>query len=115
MILCQVYRDKDRAVRGFKVSGHALFEDVGKDIVCAAVAALSQTAVIGLEEYIGMNPRVTIQSGLLECHLSGAYDGVGLAQAQAVLETMVLGLHNIAESYPQNVRVEELDLGSKQE
>jgi len=108
MVLCQVFRDEYGAVRGFRVSGHALFDDVGKDIVCAAVAALAQTAVIGLEEYIGLTPRVRLEAGLLECHLSGSYEGLGLAKAQAVLETMILGLEGIAESHPENVRVEEI-------
>ncbi len=109
MILCQVFRDSDHAVVGYRVSGHALFEDVGKDIVCAAVAALAQTTVIGLEEYLGLSPEVSIESGYLDCRLTGDYQGAVRGQAQAIMETMILGLESIAASYPENVRVEDAD------
>lgn len=46
MIEVKVYNN------GFTITGHAGYDVMGKDIVCAAVSALSQTCVISLESTI---------------------------------------------------------------
>lgn len=43
MILIQMYDN------GFIIEGHAGYAEPGKDIVCAAVSALSQTCVMSIE------------------------------------------------------------------
>ena len=49
MIEVKVYNN------GFTITGHAGYDVMGKDIVCAAVSALSQTCVISLEILIGQS------------------------------------------------------------
>ena len=40
MIQAVFYMYSDKTYRGFSVSGHAGYENAGKDIICASVSAL---------------------------------------------------------------------------
>lgn len=44
MILIQMYNN------GFIIDGHAGYAEPGKDIVCAAVSAISQTCIMSIED-----------------------------------------------------------------
>lgn len=106
MIRISLERDKKGRILGFRVRGHAGQGTYGKDIVCAAVSALTQAAIIGLEEYLGLEPKVVIEAGLLECRLQERPAALA-AQVDAILETMVLGLAGVAAEYPDCVCISE--------
>lgn len=95
-------RRADR-VTGFGVRGHAGLAPRGKDIVCAAVSALTQAAVAGLEDHLGLHPRVHMERGWLECQLAPGDEND--PRGQAILATMVLGLQGVAQGQPGRVRV----------
>jgi hypothetical protein len=84
------------------VTGHAGFAQAGKDIVCAAVSALVQTAANGVSTYCGAVATVRDDPG-------GDYTldvpNGGGARAQAVLETTIAGLRAIARSHPEHMSV----------
>jgi uncharacterized protein YsxB (DUF464 family) len=84
------------------VTGHAGFAQAGKDIVCAAVSALVQTAANGVSAYCGAVVNVLDEP-------DGDYildiPGGGGVRAQAVLETTVAGLRAIARSHPGHVGI----------
>jgi Predicted ribosomal protein len=103
MIRIDIFRDAAGAIAGFAVNGHAGTAPYGQDIVCAAVAALTQTAVLGLERYLGRDFDLDIGSGKLILKLKGASDDL----AGAILETMLLGLAEIAKQSPQSVHITE--------
>ena len=48
-----LFRSRSHAI-GFEAEGHTGYAEEGSDIVCAAVSALTQGAVIGLKEVIGL-------------------------------------------------------------
>lgn len=103
MIKIELYRDASKALTGFCVKGHANTAPHGEDIVCAAVSALTQTAVLGLGQHLARRVAFSVKSGLLECHLEDAPD----ACSAAILETMLLGLYEIAKINPNSVRILE--------
>ncbi|HHW54258.1 MAG: ribosomal-processing cysteine protease Prp [bacterium] len=106
MINIAIERDKGGRIVAFRVRGHAGYATYGKDIVCAAVSALTQAAIIGLEEYLALEPTVVIEPGLLECTLKERPEGLA-AQVDAILETMLLGLGGVAAEYPDCVCIIE--------
>ncbi|NLP18228.1 MAG: ribosomal-processing cysteine protease Prp [Firmicutes bacterium] len=110
MINVFITRGSGGKIEGFQVQGHAGCGYRGTDIVCAGVSVLTQVAVIGLEEYLGLQAKVFIESGLLKCCLP-ARPAEQEAQIDAILETMVLGLNGIAAEYPDRVCIveEEVD------
>lgn len=106
MVTVTVWRDTAGRIHGFRSEGHAGYADAGEDIVCAAVSALTQSAVLGLAQHLRMRLDVEQRPGWLQCILCDDVD-TRSAGGAAVLETMVLGLENIAQQYPQQLRVRE--------
>lgn len=106
MIEVRIQRRPGAGITGFSVQGHAEMGPKGQDIVCAGVSALTQAAVLGLEEHLGMTPQVTVRAGHLTCRLGEP--GGKAREAEAILATMVLGLKAMAEHYPDRIRLEEV-------
>jgi len=102
LIRIVIYQAKNGLVEGFEVSGHSGFGPYGSDIVCAGVSALTQTAIKSLKQLAGASPDLKIKEGFMACHLP---EGGGGSQAQLLVEAMVLGLKDIAESYPGNIAI----------
>ncbi|MBI2265641.1 MAG: ribosomal-processing cysteine protease Prp [Armatimonadetes bacterium] len=100
MISVRIARDSRGAIVGFEATGHAMEGPHGRDIVCASVSALLQSAVWGLEEHLDLRLRLETDQGRLSCRLSPGRDQARGKEAAAILETMVLGLSRIEEQYP---------------
>lgn len=94
---------KSTDITGFSVSGHAETAPHGQDIVCAGISALTQSAVIGLERHLGRSMKLKVNKGRLDMALIEPPD----ALTGAILETMLLGLVEIANLYPQSVLITE--------
>lgn len=94
-------------IAGFEVHGHSGYADEGSDIVCSAISALTQTAVIGLQELLKLTPALEIESGEMTCILPADMDEATSRQAHLILETMALGIRSIAESYGDYIKIKE--------
>lgn len=94
----------DDELCGVSARGHAGFNP-GNDIVCSAASALMQTLYAGLE-----------MQCYAQCFLStgdGMYDidcaiGENKSEVKALFDSIVFGLHLIAEQYPENVKIERV-------
>lgn len=111
MIKITITRDQSGNIVRFYVKGHAGIAPRGQDIVCAGVSSLTQAALLGLKVHLNRDFQWKVAQGDVEMELAGQPD----ALTNAVLETMVLGLLEIAKSYPKNIRMIEakLDLGGE--
>lgn len=113
MINIYVWRDRSGEISRFRVEGHAGYAEHGSDIVCSAVSALVQTAVLGLMEVAGVEVKVHQTSGLLDCRIvpsslrANADDNLAAVKQSAILETMMIGLSQIAGDYHEYVRIVE--------
>jgi uncharacterized protein YsxB (DUF464 family) len=103
MIKIKIVRNSDQNIVEFGVTGHANMGPHGQDIVCAGVSALTQTAVLGLDRHLGTKIHLDIASGNLKMSLLDNPDPL----TNAVLETMLIGLAEIAKINPQSVRISE--------
>ncbi len=103
MITIKIERNEKQAVTGFNVEGHAQTAPHGQDIVCAGVSALIQTSVFGLERYLKREITLQQTAANFAVRLVDAPDD----RTQAILETMLLGLTEIAKLNPRNVRILE--------
>jgi len=103
MIKIRIFRNTAGEITGFSVDGHANTAPYGKDIVCAGVATLAQTAVLGLERYLKREITLDIADGKLLLELTADPD----ALTGAILETMLIGLKEIANISPNSVRIVE--------
>ncbi|NLI69804.1 MAG: ribosomal-processing cysteine protease Prp [Firmicutes bacterium] len=107
MIKVTFRRDSRGHIKEFTVEGHAVFAPAGEDIVCAAVSALAQAAILGIEEVVGVKPSVKKADGYLECRLPGGLATAQLHDVGLLLETMALGLRETAEAYPRHVKISD--------
>ncbi len=109
MIRVQASRRDGDIVR-ITASGHAGYDEAGRDIVCAGVTAIMTTVYAALTDLLSVRPEASFVEGRLEidlgavCGRLAAKDGNEIsaptwAQAQLLMETCLLGLRQLAGSY----------------
>ena len=98
MIKATIYKTDRHEYAGFDISGHAEYSESGSDIVCAAVSALAQSALLGLLDYDAQHVQYDVGEGSLSVHVMK--DGVA---PQAILRAMELGLTEISKQYSEYV------------
>ncbi len=93
------------SITGFEAKGHAGYADHGEDIVCAAVSALTQTAYLGLAEYVSPDTKVSQKDGALRVDLPKELDPAGRERAELILGTMLSGLRSVQENYSDYLKI----------
>ena len=81
-------------------SGHAGYDEPGKDIVCAAISTLSQVFVASVEELTAAKIKTAQTGGYMEIVIEESTE-----RAQVLLDSFLLGCRMIADEYPEYVRV----------
>lgn len=109
MITVTLVRNRQGHITRFTVSGHAFYDDPGKDIVCAGVSAVATGTVNAIEKLTGLAPdaEVSDKDGLLKVATPNSADEARNAQVQLLLEGMVVSLESIAESYGKYVKIKQ--------
>ena len=90
------YMYPDKTYRGFSVSGHAGYENAGRDIICASVSALvinTVNAVDALTENVCVCEQDS--SGSIKFKFSSSSD----EQGQLLIRALDMGLSNIEKEY----------------
>ena len=95
---------------GFEVTGHTGYAEEGSDIVCSAVSALTQTAVLGLTEVLKLPTAFEVKEARIYCMLDADLSGHAKREAQILLETMRLGLRSIADTYTTYLKLSEKEV-----
>ena len=84
-----------------QILGHAMYDDYGKDIVCAGVSSVVTTSVNAIlklrEDSIFFEEGSTLTISVLK------EDEI----TNALLENMIDLLSELAESYPKNIKIKE--------
>jgi len=107
MIRAVIDRASSGDIMGFEVYGHSGYAEAGKDIVCAAVSAIVQTAILGLMDVVGVEVIYDQKPGEARCRLPEGLSEILREKANIVLETMLYGLKSIQEGYGPYIKVEE--------
>jgi uncharacterized protein YsxB (DUF464 family) len=110
MISFSIKRDHNNRINGFTCSGHAGYAEKGTDIVCAAVSALTQSAILALERLIGIKLRLKVDSktGFLDCSWENLPQKTG--QSELIIKMIALGLAEIQKQYPDHLNVDEVEV-----
>ena len=97
MITARIFRNNQKKVTGFEISGHAGYAEEGSDIICAAVSAIAYTAIGYFDEKKigGKVPQYSIEDGYLKSEI----DANSPDPAYAVMEAAFIGLKQIEYSY----------------
>ncbi|MGF7047199.1 uncharacterized protein YsxB (DUF464 family) [Paenibacillus sp. DS2015] len=110
MIIVRIFRNSYGAIQSFKVKGHAGYAKAGEDIVCAGVSVVTVGTVNSIESLTGILLEATMHDGFLSGVLPHIEDESTASKVQLLLESMVLMLNDIAESYGEYIQIEEVIL-----
>ncbi len=91
---------KDDFIKSFKVTGHANYDDYGKDIVCAAVSSIVITSINMVLKLYENSVKVIDKSGRIEVDV--------LKQSEVinkVFVNMVDMLKELENDYNENIKI----------
>lgn len=101
-----IFNRKNGKIIRFVISGHTGKDEFGKDVLCAAISSVSQSALVGITEILKLEPKVLkISEGYLEFELQNQdYDN---QSSQLLLETCLKSLKEIVKNEKKFVKLEE--------
>ena len=109
MINVKVHVDPFGGYRLIEISGHAGYDEYGKDIVCAAVSALAQTMALGLEKVVGIKAKIKKKDGYFLLKIPKDLSAEKADKVNIIMETFILGIEDISKSYPSNIQVDVIE------
>ena len=89
------------------ITGHAHYAPHGKDIVCAAISALTQTFIGTIEKLTDEQIKYDISSGRADIYIENPGEA-----AKLLIGSFLIGCKMIADEYPKYVRIEEINQGN---
>lgn len=104
MVKVKIYYNQQNQIVACKITGHAGAGEKGHDIVCAGVSALTQAALLGLAKHLKVELVHEVKDGFLSFKLQGQANEL----TEAILQTMTIGLSEIAKTYNKNVQIEQI-------
>lgn len=109
MITINIHRHSDGTVAEYKMDGHAEYDEPGKDIVCAGVSAIAVGAYNAINSLLGLQPEYVMHKGLMHVKLDGLPipSAKVQEQLQLILESMIIMLKTIEQSYGEYVTITE--------
>ena len=94
-------------VIALQVEGHAGLNKKGEDIVCSAVSALAQTAVLSVSMLAGIEPDLRKRDGYIKMAVdTTSLDEHAVETIRVILGSFVIGIVEIVKAYPRQVRIE---------
>lgn len=96
-----------RTVQEVSISGHAHYDDYGKDIVCAAVSSVSINIINAAEALLNIPLETEERDGTILCRVPELREAKKNEHVQLLMETLVYSLKSIAEEYPSFVLIRE--------
>ncbi len=95
MITIDILRNGDDFIR-VTTSGHALFDESGRDVVCAGVSVLVINTINSMERFTSCNIEVTSNQdkGFIDCIINNPDN-----ESNLLMKSMILGLEEIQKSY----------------
>lgn len=96
MILVKVEKDK------IEIKGHADYEDLGKDIVCASVSSIVTTTINGI---------ISIDEDSIEYSEKEGFISIKLLKDKDVVNKLIFNmidlLKQLESQYPKNIKIKE--------
>ena len=90
----------NRQLKGFEISGHAMYAPSGSDVVCAAVSSAAYMAANTVTEIIGAKAKAVAVDGAMHFEVCEECD-----KCLAVLKGFELHMTELSKQYPQNIKV----------
>ncbi len=103
--MIKVKIEKEKSIQRIVIKGHAMYDEMGKDIVCAGVSAIITTTINGI---------LKINSSLISYQVESGYIEIKVCQESEIvnilLENMIDLLIELRKKYKKNIKIEEVAL-----
>lgn len=99
-----VFLKEDEKFKQLTVSGHANTAEYGKDLVCAAVSAITIGGLNAIAEHFG-SPGVSYLANVQEGYVDVVIKDLTVEKIQVILETLLIQLKSIEETYFDYIKV----------
>ena len=86
---------------GIEISGHANYAEIGKDIVCAGMTALTQALIWSLKNLTRDEIECEISPGRADIHYRNLSE-----EGKLLVDSFFIGVCLIADEFPDHVRIE---------
>lgn len=100
-MICVEFSGNSDNITGFEVSGHAGYDEYGRDIVCAAVSALATNTANSIEQFTedDMTVDVDEKTGLLRLTMTSTISD----SSKLLLKSFKLGIESIEQTYGSEI------------
>jgi uncharacterized protein YsxB (DUF464 family) len=97
-------------ILSFVVEGHAEYDVPGKDLVCAAVSAVSVGTINSIVSLTGVIPIHEMERGLVDVTIPESAREIPETwnQVQLIIESMVVMLQTIEQTYGDYITIETI-------
>lgn len=85
---------------GITVDGHAGYAESGKDIVCAAVSAITQTLVVSLDSFTNDRITHTEHDGYIKIDYKDLSE-----RGKLLVDSFFIGICGVANAYPEYLAI----------
>lgn len=103
MIKVNIHENDDGQIVAFNMTGHADFDEYGKDIVCAGASAVVFGNVNAIISMTDADPDIDLEDdgGYLDVRIKNPDD----EKLQTILGAMIVSLKTIEEEYNEYIRI----------
>ncbi|GGG27530.1 hypothetical protein GCM10007425_22600 [Lysinibacillus alkalisoli] len=107
MIQVTIFHDENRHVHAFEMSGHAEYDESGKDLVCAGASAIGFGAVNAIYALLQLKPEIEQagEGGYLKVTLPTDIDEKMDEKLQLIVQVMTAQFYTMVESYGQYIKI----------
>ena len=105
MITITVLRNEKNEICSYKLEGHAGYAEKGYDIVCSAVSAVANLALISFDE-LDIKPKYEVNDGgFLSIEVPENIEGTSSVKLQFLLECMLKEFIDIKKNYGEYIKI----------
>jgi uncharacterized protein YsxB (DUF464 family) len=102
MIKVVIVKEKDD-IKKVTISGHAMFDDYGKDIVCSAVSSITTTTVNNILALNKDGLKYNVKEGFVEItNIQGD-------SSKTLINVMLNMFNELEKDYPKNIKISKED------
>lgn len=104
MIIAKFYKDGNNKLLGFEITGHAGFDDMGLDIVCASVSSAAMLTCNTVTDVFKLNARVQVADNTIMLKLDSDENGDG----DKLLLGFMIHMICLSQDYPTCIKVKDV-------
>lgn len=92
-------------VHNVKITGHAGYDELGKDLVCAAVSSISIGTLNALDELANNDCKLTLADNMIKIEVLQIEE-----KSQLIIKTMIIQLKTLYEEYKDFIEIKQTEV-----